>query len=109
MTLSAGRRTRWRLWQFHLRTLLVLMTLTATASSIYAWRQRRYDYLCRLVEDFNTAMDQQQLDQAERLASEAKQEFPHHWAATSIMEKAALARKLNEGGSVEVGCFCHVE
>ena len=75
----------------------MVLSLACIAAAIYGWRQRREDYLVRLVTDFNAALDEQRYDRAEQLAKEALREFPQEFAAEFMVEKSQLAKRIMDG------------
>jgi hypothetical protein len=106
MTIATARSRSWRPWQMRLRTLMVLMVIVAITASIYGWRQRREEYLLRLVVMFNASIDDQRYEEAERIALEAVREFPDHETAVSIREKSRVALALSNGTYVLEGYVC---
>jgi hypothetical protein len=104
------RPGRWRLWQFHIRTLLILMTITAISSSIYAWRLRREEhrqqYLGQQVEKFNAAMEDQKYLEAEIIAIRAAEAHPNEPVLEAMVEKSRFAFLLVNGARVSDGFVC---
>ena len=97
---TATGRSRWRPWQFRLRTLLILLTLAAIGSSIYAWRQHRDDYLAGQVVKFNAAMDRQCYDEAEEITLAAARWYPGEPILALMLEKCRVAQHLEKGGRI---------
>jgi hypothetical protein len=97
MTLLTIHQTAWRPGRFRLRTLLIAVSLACLVSSIYGRRQRRAEYLARLVDEFNVALGDQRYARADRLANEAVREFPNETAAEYMVEKSKLAQRIIHG------------
>ncbi len=96
-------------YQFGLRSLLLLMTVSAVGSAWYGWRMRREEQLFQYVQHFNAALDSHQYEEALQVAYKA-QEFAPDKLTEFMVEKAQLATQIASGeSSGTLGCLAQPE
>src|SRR5687768_9017370 len=90
-------RRKLRFGQFSLRSLLIVLTLASVACGADAWRRIREARATSFVEQFNAAMDELELDTAEKITQDMEREFPAHAVAEMMAWKVAFARMVISG------------
>lgn len=75
-------------FQFSLRALLAITTVSCVAAAIYGSRERREDQLADLVTRFNAAIEDGEFQKALVVAEDATRRFPGDSIPEFMLEKS---------------------
>ncbi len=101
MTLEVSRKSPLRLWQFSLRTILIVVAVAAIAILPKARQAAQERRLVYLVDQFNAAIVAQRYDDAESLVKQGKVEFPNEPVLMQMHSQVRIIKRLIESGSLE--------
>jgi hypothetical protein len=93
------------MFHYHLRSLLLLITLVACGCGIYAYRRAIQRDKSQRVDQFNQAINEQQFELASTIALEARQRYPNETVFENMAFKADLVLRLSRGERLENAGF----